>query len=145
MPPHPLTNFEIQRYYQNKPSVNGVYSRHNFPNEIKDGAYIINLDQYANISTHWITLYANGNTQTYFDSFGIEHITKILNKFIGNKSVITKIYRIQAYDSVICGYFCIGFIDCMLKGKKILTNFFYLFSPRNFKDNDKIIIKYIKN
>ena len=55
MRPHPLTNFEIQKYYQNKPRFNGVYSRYNLP-KIKDGAYVINLDEYSNIGTHWIAL-----------------------------------------------------------------------------------------
>ena len=57
MPPHPLTNFEIQKYYQNEPRFNGVYSRDNLP-KIKDGAYVINLDEYSDIGTHWIALYA---------------------------------------------------------------------------------------
>ena len=73
MPPHPLTNFEIQKFYQNEPRFNGVYSRNNLP-KIKDGAYIINLDEYSNIGTHWIALYANNNSVTYFDSFDVEHI-----------------------------------------------------------------------
>ena len=73
IPPHPLTNFEIQKFYQNEPRFNGVYSRNNLP-KIKDGAYIINLDEYSNIGTHWIALYANNNSVTYFDSFDVEHI-----------------------------------------------------------------------
>ena len=60
MPPHPLTNFEIQKYYQNEPRFNGVYSRDNLT-KIKDGAYIINLDKYSDIETHWVTLYVNNN------------------------------------------------------------------------------------
>ena len=66
MPPHSLTSFEIQKYYQNKPKFNGVYSRKNLP-KIKDGAYITNLDEYKSIGTHWIALYVNGNNETYFD------------------------------------------------------------------------------
>ena len=73
MPPHPLTNFEIQMYYQNQPKFNDVYSRNNLP-KIKDGVYIINLDEYKSIVTHWIALYVNGNSNViYFDSFGVEH------------------------------------------------------------------------
>ena len=75
MPPHCLTNFEIQKYYQNEPKFNGVYSRDNLP-KIKDGTYVINLDEYSDIETHWIALYASNNNITYFDSFGIEHIPK---------------------------------------------------------------------
>ena len=66
--------YEIQEYYKNKPRFNGVYSRDNLP-KIKDGAYIINLDEYSDIGTYWVTLYAQNNV-TYFDSFGVEHIPK---------------------------------------------------------------------
>ena len=76
MPPHPLTNFEIQRYYQNQTKFNGVYSGDNLPNKIKDGAYIINLDEYSDIGTHWVALCVSNNNVTYFDSFGVEHIPK---------------------------------------------------------------------
>ena len=56
MPPHPLKNFEIQKYYQNEPKFNGVYSRDNLPNKKQDGAYVINLDDYSDIGTHWVAL-----------------------------------------------------------------------------------------
>ena len=71
MTPHPLTNFEIEAYYQNEPRFNGVYSRDNLQVKVKDGVYLINLDDYSDIETHWIALYANNKTVTYFDSFGI--------------------------------------------------------------------------
>ena len=77
MRPHPLINFEIQRYYQNETRFNGVYSRDNLP-KIKDGAYVINIDDYSDIGTHWIALYALNNDVTYFNSFGDEHIPKYL-------------------------------------------------------------------
>ena len=64
-------------------------------------------------------LYINNNIVAYFDSFGVEHIPKEIKKLIGNKNVITNIYRIQKYDSIICGYFRIGFIDFMLKSKSL--------------------------
>ena len=70
MSPHPLTNFEIQKYYQDKPRFNGVYSRDNLP-KIKNGAYVINLDEYSNIGTHSVTLYLDNNDVTYFKSFGV--------------------------------------------------------------------------
>ena len=137
--PHPLTNFEIQVYCQNETRFNGVYSRHNLPDKIKDGAYIVNLDEYSDIETHWIALYVNNKTATYFDSFGIEHISKEVKKFVNNQNIIANIFGIQAYDSVTCGYFCIGFINCMFMGKS-LTDYANLFSPNNFKRNDDITL-----
>ena len=89
MPPHPLTNFEIQNYYQNKSKFNGVYSRNNLP-KLKDDVYVINLDEYESIVTHWIALYVNDNNVTDFDSFGVEHVLKEIKKFIGNKNIIKK-------------------------------------------------------
>ena len=107
---HPLTNFEIQKYYQNEPRFNGVYSRDNLQ-KIKDGAYIINLDEYSDIGTHWVALYVQNNAVTYFDSLGVEHIPTEIITFIGNKNVKKNIFRIQTYDSIMYGYFSIGFID----------------------------------
>ena len=100
IPPHPLTNFEVQEYYQNKSRFKGVSSRDNLTNMIKIGAYVINLDEYHDIGTHWVALYVNNKTVTYFDSFGVEHIPKEIMKFIGDKNIITNIFRIQAYDSI---------------------------------------------
>ena len=81
IPPHPLTNYEIQKYYQNEPRFNGVYSRDNLP-KINDGADIINLDEYSDIGTHLVALHVNNNNVTYFDSFGVEHISKEIKAFI---------------------------------------------------------------
>ena len=97
MPPYPLTNFEIQKYYQKEPRISGVYSRDNLP-KIKDGTYVINLDEYSDIGTHWVALYVSNNDVTYFDSFGIEHIPKEIKTFVGNKNIKANIFRIQAYD-----------------------------------------------
>ena len=116
--PHPLTIFEIQKYYENEPRFNSIYSRDNLPN-IKDGAYAINLDDYSDIGTHWVALYINNKDVTYFDSFGVEHISKEIKTFINNNNIKTNIFRIRAYDSIMCGYFCTGFIDFMLKGKTL--------------------------
>ena len=109
LPPHTLTNFEIQEYYQNEPRFNGVFSGDNPPNNnnnnnnnirpkelgsaVKNGAYVINLDEYHDIGTHWVALYVNNKTITYFDSFGVEHIPKEIMKFIFRKKIITNIYR----------------------------------------------------
>ena len=128
-----LTNFKIQRYYQNEPKFNGVYSRDNL-HKIKDGAYVINLDEYSGIGTHLIVLYVQKNDGIYFDSFGVEHVPKEIKTFISNKFIRANIFRIQAYDSITYGYFCIGSIDSMLAGKN-LTHFTNLFSQNNFKKN----------
>ena len=165
--PHLLTNFEIQEYYQNKPRFNGVFNLDNLPNNstnnnsknyynnnnnnnnnndnnnnsIKNGTYIINLDEYRNIGTHWVALYVNNKTVTYFDSFGVEHIPKEIMTFIDHKNIITNIYRIQAYDPIMCGYFCIGFINFVFNGNSLM-DYTNLFSPNDFKKNDDIILKY---
>ena len=135
-----MTNFEIQKYYQNKPRFNGVFSRDNLP-KIKDGGNKINLDECSHIGTHWVALHVNNNND---DNFGAEHIPEEIKTFINNKNIKTSIFRIQAYDSVMCGYFCIGFIDFMFKGKT-LTKYTNLFSPYDFKNNDNIILSYFKD
>ena len=132
----------MQKYYQNKPKFNGVYSRNNL-SKIKDEAYVINLDEYKSIGAHWIALYVNANNIVYFESFGVEHIPKEIKKFKGNKSVITNIHRIQAYDSIMCRYFCTGLIDFMLKGESLL-DYTHLFSPNDYDKNDKIILEYFQ-
>ena len=142
--PHPLTNFEIQAYYQNEPRFNCVYGRDNLPNNKKIGCFIINLDEYSDIGTHWIALYVNKKAATYFDSFGIEHIPKEIKVFIGDKDIMASIYRIQSYYSIMCGYYWIGFTDYMLKGDS-LTEFTDLFLPNSFKKNDDIILNYLLN
>ena len=96
--------------------------------KIKDEAYVINLDEYADVGTHLIAFFCNRNEIVYFNSFGIEYIPE----------------EIKENDSIMCGYFCIGFIDFMLAGKK-LTHYTNLFSPHDFKKHDKIILSYFKN
>ena len=123
MTPHLLTNFEIQAYYQNEPRFTGVYSRDNLPDKIKDGAYVVNLDEYSDIGTHWVASHVNNKTVTYFDSFGIEHISKEVKKLDNNKNIIANIFRIGFYN---VRYFCIAFIDFMFMGKS-LTDYTSLF------------------
>ena len=116
--------------------------------KIKDGAYMINLDEYANVGTHWIALFCKKNEIIYFNSFGVEYIPneikEFIKKFPGNKNIKTKIFRVQEDNSKMCGYFCIGFIDFMLASKK-LTDYTNLFSPHDLKNNDNIILLYFKN
>ena len=136
-----VPNFEIQGCYQNEARFNGVFSRDNPPNKIKNGAYVINLDEYHDIGTHWVALYVNttdpsskerNKTVAYLDLFGVEHIPREIIKFIGNKKIITNIYRMQAYDSIMCGYFCIGFIKFIFNSNS-LTDYTNLFSPNDLK------------
>ena len=82
-----FNNFEIQKYYENEPRFNGVFSRDNLPNKIKGRPYVINLDEHTDTGTHWIALFCNRNEIVYFDSFGVEHIPKEIKKFVGNKNI----------------------------------------------------------
>ena len=100
---------------------------------MKDGAYEINLDKHSNIGTHWIALYLNTKTVAYFDS--VEHILKEIKKCINVKNIIANIFRIQAYDSAMCRYFCIEFIDFMFKGNN-LTDFTNYKSIRMMKGQE---------
>ena len=139
-----MTNFEIQKYYENEPRFIGVYSRDNLPKQIKDGAYVINLDEHDDIGTHWIALFCKTNEIVNFDSFGVEHVPEEIKKFIGNKNIKANIYRVQANDLVICGYFCMGFIDFML-ARKTLIDYTTLFSPHDLDKKDQIILSYFED
>ena len=122
-----------------EPRFNGVYSRDNLPKIIKKGAYVINLDEYENAGTHWIALFVKTNEVIYFDSFGIEHIPKEIELAIGNKKIKANRFRIQSYDSIMCGYLCIE----LIKGKTLL-DYTNLFSPNDFKKNDRVIKRIFK-
>ena len=159
IPPHPLTNFEIKEYYENDPRFNGIYSRDNFAKKIKSGTYVINLDEYADViksgayvinpdeyadvGTHWVALYVKDNEFIYIDSIGVEHVPKEIKKFIGHKNIKANRFEEQADNSIMCGYFCIGFIDFMFAGKSLI-DYTSLFSPYGFKENDNIILSYFK-
>ena len=96
--------------------------------KVKDGAYVINLDEYADVGTYWIALFCNRNDIVYFDSFGVEHVPEEIKEIVGNKNTKANIFGVQAKDSVMCGYFSIGFIDFMLAGKKLTdyTSFLHM-------------------
>ena len=114
------------------------------PKKIKGGADVINLHEYADIGTHRIAFYVSNNDVIYFANFGVEHVSKEIKCFIGNKNIKTNIFRIQANSSIMCGYFCIGFIDFMVAGKTLIDDT-SLFSPYGFSKNDNIILCYFKN
>ena len=144
LPFHPLTNFEISEYFKSEPKFNGVYSRDNLSKTIKKGECVINLDEYTDIGTNWIDLFVKPKYTVYFDSFGVEHISKEINKFISNKEIKTNIFTLQAYDSIMRGYFCIEFINYMFDGKSLI-DFTSLFSPHDFEKNNEIIKRIFKN
>ena len=93
VPPHPLTKFQIQTYYQSEPRFNGVHSRDNLLDKIKDRAYVANLDEYSDIVTHWVALHVYSKTVTYFENFGVEHIPKEIKKIVRKKEIIATILR----------------------------------------------------
>ena len=90
IPPHPLTNFKIQKYSQNEPRFNGVFSRDSLPNKIKDGVFVINLDKHADIGTHLIALFCTEIEVIYFDRYGVEHVPKKIEKIIEHKIIKKK-------------------------------------------------------
>ena len=136
----------MQTCYQNESKFNCFYWTNNLP-IIKNRPCLIRLDEFKSVGTHWIALYVNCNNRRVpydaliFDSFGVEHIPEEIKKFIGNKN-IANISRIQAFDSIMCGCFCTGFIAFMLKDKSLLdyTNL----SSNDYEKNDKIILKYFQ-
>ena len=95
--------------------------------KIKDGAYVISLDEYADVGAYWIVLFCKRSETAYFDSFGVEHVPEEIKDFIGIKSIRANFFRVQGNNSM-CGYFCIGFIDFMLAGKT-LVDFKSMFFP----------------
>ena len=87
IPTHPLTNFKIQKYYKNiKPRFNDVFSRNNLHKKIKDGSYLINLDEYTDVGIDWIALFCSKNEIFYFDSFGVEHVPEEIKNLLGIKT-----------------------------------------------------------
>ena len=97
----------------------------------KDGTYVINFDEYADVGTHWGALFCKRSAIVYFDSFGIEYVPVEVKGFIENKNIKANIFRVQINNSIVCGYFRIGVIDFMLAGKN-LTDFTNMFSAYGF-------------
>ena len=117
MPPHPLTYFEMQNYYQNEFKFKSLYLQNSLPNTMKNGAYVINLDEHKSIGTHWIALYANGNSVRYFDRFNVEHIPKEIKSFIDNSNIIKNIFKIQGYNSAMCDNSALDLLILCVKAK----------------------------
>ena len=91
-----------------------------------------------------VALFCNKSEVVYLDSFGVEHVPEEITEFCENKNLIANIFWVQTTNSVMCGCFCIGFIDFMLTGK-ILTDFTSTFSPYDFRKNNDIILSYFKD
>ena len=140
---HPLNSIEITNYFNYEPRFNGVFSRNNLPT-IKDGAYVINLDDKNSKGTHWGSLFIDRNAMVYFESFGIECIPQEVWNKIRDEPITHNIFRIKVNESIICGSYCIAFIEYMLAGKALL-DYTNLFSPNDYKKNDKIIYMYFKD
>ena len=100
--------------------------------KIKNGAYVVNLDEYADVGARWIALYLSNKEDIYFDSFGVEYVPKEIMHFIGHKNIKTSKSRMHVDNSIMCGYFCIKFIDFML-ANKTLIDYTSLFSPYDYK------------
>ena len=128
-------------YFNSDKRFDGTFSRDNLNIFNKDGAYIINLDKYDNIGTHWVAIYLKNNNVTYFDSFGIEYIPKEITKLINDKSIKSNIFRIQSLNSILCGYFYIGFIEYTFNNLG-LNEYTKLFLVTDFDKNDQIILDY---
>ena len=110
----------------------------------KDGSYIIKLNEYSDVGKHWIALFCTEIENIYFGSFGVEHVPKEIEKFIGHKNMKTNTFRIQSNNSFMCGYFCIGFIDFMF-ADKTLVDHTSLFSPYDCEKNESIILIHFKD
>ena len=111
---------------------------------IKDEANVINRDDKNSKGTYYVSLFIHKNVAIYFDSFGIGYIPQeVLNK-IRDKSITHNIFIIKDNESIMCGFYCITFIEYMLAGKTLL-DYTNLFSPNDYKNNDRIIYKYFKD
>ena len=114
------------KYYKNEVRFNDVYSRNDLPKKVKHGAYVINLDKYTDVGTQWIGLFWNWIETVYLDSFGVENVLEEVKKLVGNKNIIAAVFWVQAKGSVMCGYFCVGFIDFMLEADWFFKHVFSL-------------------
>ena len=112
--------------------------------KIKDGGYVTNLVEYANVGTNWIGLYCKNDKIVYFNSFRVEHVPKETEKFIRHKNIKSNIFWVRSNNSIMCRYFSTGSIDFMFAAKPLI-GFTGLFSPCDFEKNNSIILSYFKN
>ena len=140
---HSLSNIEIDKYFKYDSRFNGLFSRHNLF-RIKDGVYVINLDDKQSEVTHWVSLFIDKNIAVYFYCSVIEYISQEVLSKIKDKSITHNIFRIQDADSIMRGFYCIAFIEYMLSGKALL-DYTNLFSPNDYQKNDRIIYEYFQD
>ena len=133
IPPHPLTNFEIQKHYKNEPRLNGVFSRKNLPKKNK-GWGIYNKTWWISRCWRKLDCFIFKKKMKFFIilKYIPEQIKVFIEEFPGNKNIKANIFWVQENNSIMCRYFCIGFIDFMLAGKK-LTDYTNFFSPHDLK------------
>jgi hypothetical protein len=127
-----LTNFDIIDHFKDNTHFGGVFGRDNLPKTKNKTFYIVNLNKSDEPGSHWVLIFNN----IYFDSFGVSPPEEII-RFM-KKPIISSEYRIQAINSIMCGYFCIYVAEELLKGKKIY-NILLEFDPLNFNLNNLII------
>lgn len=128
-------------YYDKHAKFGGVFSRDNLPYMLKEQFYIVNLDDKEGPGTHWVVIFNIGEQCIYFDSFAVDPPEEVISRMRQtNKKMIANIYRIQAIDSINCGFFCIYVVDQLLKGKNFIS-ILTVFDPNNYKLNDKYIEK----
>ena len=138
-----FSNIEITKYFNYEPRFNGAFWRDSLP-RIKDGVYVINLTDKQSKGTHWVSLFIDGNTAVYFDSFGIKYIPQEVFSKIKHKSITQNIFRIQDDDFIMCAFYCIIFTEYIYACRKVLLDYTNLFSPDDYKKNEKIIYNYFK-
>ena len=129
----PLKQYQVTGYFNYESRFKGVFLRNNLP-RIKHGSYVTNIDNKNSEGTIWVSLFNDRNAAVYFDSFGIEYIPQeVLNK-IRDKSINHNIFRIQDNEFIMCGFYCITFIE-YIPAAKILLDYTNLFSPYDYKNN----------
>ena len=135
--------FNDTNYFNDEPRFDSVFSRNKLA-RIKDGTYVINFNDKNSKGTLWVWLFIDRNTAVYFHSFGNECIPQEVLTKVKDKSITHNKFRMQDNESIICGFYCIAFIECMLAGE-ILLGYTNLFLPNDYKKNYKIIYEYFKD
>ena len=129
MSPHTFSKFSYKVIFTINLNLKVFIHKIIFKNTVKDGAYVVNLDEFKSVRTYCMLLYANGNSVTYFNSYSVKYIPEEIKRFC----------RQQKHHNKYLQNTSIGFIDSMFKGKT-LTNFTISFSPHHFKKTDEIIL-----